>query len=171
MQHLRYMQKSQTPVKTRKRMHEEMEEPGAFEAPCDAPARNSRPFLVVRRGPVQASQGPPKRQKEKRKPKDGGPCTNCGTTMSSMWRPHNSKCAPLPLPPVPSTARSARFHYCSYLLNWAIVSCFGMCSTELSSMCMCIMHFGTAVASCAECCSWTVQTSLARRAATPAGST
>jgi hypothetical protein len=135
------MKKSQTPVKTRKRMHEEMEEPSAFEAPFDAPARNSRPFLVVRHGPVQASQAPPKRQKEKRKPKDGGPCTNCNTTMSSMWRPHNSKCAPLLLAPIPSIACSVRFQHSSYLLTWAISS-FGMRCTELSSLLVCIMHLG-----------------------------
>ncbi len=115
LQHLRYMRKSQTPVKMRKCMHEEMEEPSACHAPYDAPARTSRPFVVVCRGPVQASQCPPKRQKEKRKPKDGGPCTNCGTTVSSMWRPHNSKCACLLLPSSCRAACSARFWNCSYL--------------------------------------------------------
>lgn len=42
----------------------------------------------------QGLAGAPKKNKEKRPAKAGGPCTNCGATSSSMWRPHNSKGEP-----------------------------------------------------------------------------
>ena len=92
VQSLLYLRHSKTPVKARKRMYEEMEQE-AFPAQEEHLAATG--FVQAPMEPVQAGNGPPKRFKERRKPKTGGPCTNCSTTMSSMWRPHNSKCKPL----------------------------------------------------------------------------
>ena len=90
MQSLLYLRHSKTPVKARKRMYEELE-PEAFPSQDTQLAMTG--FVQAPAEPVQAFAGAPKRFKERRKPKNGGPCTNCSTTMSSMWRPHNSKCA------------------------------------------------------------------------------
>ncbi len=91
MQSLLYLRHSKTPVKARKRMYEELE-PEAFPSQDNELAVTG--FVQAPAEPVQAFSGAPKRFKERRKPKNGGPCTNCSTTMSSMWRPHNSKCEP-----------------------------------------------------------------------------
>ncbi|CAK0756773.1 hypothetical protein CVIRNUC_002483 [Coccomyxa viridis] len=92
---LLYLKHSQTPPRARKRMHEDMQAqafPGSVEGPAnDAYAACFVPAPAISAVEAFQAGGRPKRMKEKRKPKTGGPCTNCGTAMSSMWRPHNSK--------------------------------------------------------------------------------
>ena len=92
MQSLLYLRHSRTPVKSRKRMYEAMEQEEEFPAKEDHIVGTG--FMQAPAEPIQAAQAATKKQKEKRKPKLGGPCTNCGTDVSSMWRPHNSKCEP-----------------------------------------------------------------------------
>ena len=101
MQSLLYLKHSQTPPRARKRMHEEMQAQAfpAADGPVDAYAACFVPAPAISAAEVFQSGGRPKRMKEKRKPKTGGPCTNCGTAMSSMWRPHNSKREPCVLSP------------------------------------------------------------------------
>ena len=117
MQSLLYLKHSQTPPRARKRMHEEMQAQ-AFPGSAGGPASDAYAACFVPAPAVSAAEafqagGRPKRMKEKRKPKAGGPCTNCGTAMSSMWRPHNSKRAPR-APATPLPASSLRLHH-----DWA----------------------------------------------------
>ena len=144
MQCLLYLKHSQTPPRARKRMHEDMQAqafPGSVEGPAnDAYAACFVPAPAISAVEAFQAGGRPKRMKEKRKPKTGGPCTNCGTAMSSMWRPHNSKralCVPATLLPASLYCtqhdrqhcgrNSSRLHNChngiGHALN-ALLLCF-----------------------------------------------
>ena len=143
MQSLLYLKHSQTPPRARKRMHEEMQAHQAFPASAEGPANDAYAACFVPAPAISAVEAfqagaRPKRMKEKRKPKTGGPCTNCGTAMSSMWRPHNSKREPrIPVTPLLSSSLYSHHNWAALRQEWSRLHDATMAQCALSTSCCC----------------------------------